>query len=144
MSIIKWGNKVTLGSVTTMATIKKLIAPSVDITSKKIIGSGIKLIPYVGNGMDSAKETIISAGYLIKSAMGGISIITIILLCMVHVISLISYIVVYEIITVISEPIADSRMVNVVKGFADGGKLLLEVLFTSALLFVISIALLAS
>lgn len=144
MSIIKWGNKVTLGSVTTMATIKKLIAPSVDITSKKIIGSGIKLIPYVGNGMDSAKETIISAGYLIKSAMGGISIITIILLCMVPVISLISYIVVYEIITVILEPIADSRMVNVVKGFADGGKLLLEVLFTSALLFVISIALLAS
>ena len=144
MSIIKWGNKVTLGSVTTMATIKKLIAPSIDITSKKMIGSGIKLIPYVGNGMDSAKETIISAGYLIKSAMGGISIITIILLCMVPVISLISYIVVYEIITVISEPIADSRMVNVVKGFADGGKLLLEVLFTSALLFVISIALLAS
>lgn len=143
-SLIKWGNKVTLGSVTTMATIKKLIAPSIDISSKKMIGSGIKLIPYVGNGLDSVKETLISAGYLIKNAMGGISIVTIILLCMTPIISLISYIVVYELITVVAEPIADSRMVNAVKGMANGGKLLLEVLFTSALLFIISIALLAS
>lgn len=144
MSLIKWGNKVTLGSVTTIATVKKLIAPSVDIMSKKMIGNGIKLIPYVGNGIDSAKETLISAGYLIKNAMGGISIITIILLCMIPVISLVSYIVIYEVITVIAEPIADSRMVNAVKGMANGGKLLLEVLFTSAILFIISIALLAS
>lgn len=144
MSLIKWGNKATLGSVTTMATIKKLIAPSIDISSKNMIGSGIKLIPYVGNGLDSAKETLISAGYLIKNAMGGISIVTIILLCMTPIISLISYIVVYELITVVAEPIADSRMVNAVKGMANGGKLLLEVLFTSALLFIISIALLAS
>lgn len=143
-SLIKWGNKVTLGSVTTMATIKKLIAPSIDISSKKMIGSGIKLIPYVGNGLDSVKETLISAGYLIKNAMGGISIVTIILLCMTPIISLISYIVVYELITVVAEPIADNRMVNAVKGMANGGKLLLEVLFTSALLFIISIALLAS
>lgn len=143
-SLIKWGNKVTLGSVTTMATIKKLIAPSIDISSKKMIGSGIKLIPYVGNGLDSVKETLISAGYLIKNAMGGISIVTIILLCMTPIISLISYIVVYELITVVAEPIADSRMVNAIKGIANGGKLLLEVLVTSAILFIISIALLAS
>ncbi len=144
MSLIKWGNKAALGSVTVIATVKKLIAPSVDFTSKKMIGSGIKLIPYVGSGMESAKETILSAGYLIKNAMGGVSIITIILLCMVPVISLISNIVVYEFITVVAEPIADDRMVNALKGVANGGKLLLEVLFTSAILFIISIALLAS
>lgn len=144
MSLIKWGNKAALGGITAIATVKKLIAPSVDFTSKKMIGSGIKLIPYVGSGMESAKETILSAGYLIKNAMGGVSIITIILLCMVPVISLISNIVVYEFITVVAEPIVDDRMVNALKGVANGGKLLLEVLFTSAILFIISIALLAS
>lgn len=144
MSLIKWGNKAALGSVTAIATVKKLIAPSVDFTSKKMIGSGIKLIPYVGSEMESAKETILSAGYLIKNAMGGVSIITIILLCMVPVVNIISYIVVYELITVVAEPIADSRMVNAIKGIANGGKLLLEVLVTSAILFIISIALLAS
>lgn len=144
MSLIKWGNKAALGGITAIATVKKLIAPSVDFTSNKMIDSGIKLIPYVGSGMESAKETILSAGYLIKNAMGGVSIITIILLCMVPVISLISNIVVYEFITVVAEPIADDRMVNALKGVANGGKLLLEVLFTSAILFIISIALLAS
>lgn len=144
MSLIKWGNKAALGGITAIATIKKLIAPSIDITSKKMIGSGIKFIPYVGNGVESVKETIISAGYMIKNAMGGVSIITIILLCLVPVVNLISYIVVYELITVVAEPIADSRMVNAIKGIANGGKLLLEVLVTSAILFIISIALLAS
>lgn len=144
MTVVKWGNKVSLGVITAIATIKKLIAPTFDMTSKKMIGNGIKLIPYVGNSVEAAKDTVISAGYLIKNAMGGISIITIILICMVPIINLVSYIIIYELISVISEPIADNRIINAIKGVANGGKLLLEVLFTSAILLIISVALLAS
>lgn len=142
--IIKWANRGTLGIVTGIVTIQKLIAPSSDIAATKLVGGGLRYVPYLGNSIDTAKDTVISAGCLIKNAMGGVSIVAIILICLAPIISLVSYIVIYELITVVSEPIADKRIINVVKGISETGKLLLQSLFTTASLLIITIALLAS
>ena len=143
-TVIKWGNRGTLGIVTSIVTIQKLIAPTSDMTAIKLIGGGMRYIPYLCNSMEVAKDTVISAGYLIKNAMGAVSIIVIMLICLLPAINMLGNIIVYEMLTVFSEPIADKRIVGVMKGVSNGGKLLIESLFTSASLLIITIALLAS
>ena len=143
-TVIKWGNRGSLGIVTSIVTIQKLIAPTSDMTAIKLIGGGMRYIPYLGNSMEVAKDTVISAGYLIKNAMGAVSIIVIMLICLLPAINMLGNIIVYEMLTVFSEPIADKRIVGVMKGVSNGGKLLIESLFTSASLLIITIALLAS
>ena len=50
----------------------------------------------------------------------------------------------YQVITALIQPISDKRMVNCIGSMADGSKMILKILFTTGILFLLTIAIVAT
>ena len=50
----------------------------------------------------------------------------------------------YQVIAALIQPISDKRMVDCVSSIADGSKMLLRIVFTTAMLFLLTIAVVAA
>ena len=104
--------------------------------------NGIKITPFVGKNIEVVNDTVNGAVMMLKNAIGGVSIVVILIMCITPLINIIVYIFLFEIIAIIIEAIADKRVVNVVKSVSDSTKMLLQSIMTCAFLFIISMALL--
>ena len=141
--IINQAIKLTVIFITSIGTIQRLIAPSVDKATKGLVSNGIKLVPFVGKGTEVVKDTVEGATVVIRNAIGGVSMIVIIIMCAMPLISVGVYVIIFEIISIIAESISDKRVTNALKGISDSAKLVIRVIGVSALLFIITIALIS-
>lgn len=141
--LIKWGIKGAIILVTSLSAVQRLVANTSDEASRKLIGSGIKMVPYVGSSVENINETLFQATGIIKNAIGAVGIISLIIICIVPIINIVINVFVYNCLTALVEPISDIRVVNCIKSIADSSKLILEIIVTSIALFFITIALMA-
>ena len=77
---------------------------------------------------------------IIKSAVGIGGLIGICLICMIPMMKLLAFTLVYRITSALLQPISDSRVVSSLEIASDSGKMLLSAVVSSTLLFLLSIA----
>ncbi|MBE5936322.1 MAG: hypothetical protein E7262_11185 [Lachnospiraceae bacterium] len=141
--IITWGLKFSIIVVTGLGTVRRIISPSSDEMTRKVVSSGFKMTPFIGKNVTVVGDTVASAASLIKDAIGGVSLIVIGLLCITPLVSIGVYVIVYEIVSVMVEAIADKRVINALEAVSESVKMLMYIVMTTSLLFVITIALMA-
>lgn len=118
------------------------LTSSVDgLTIKGIKTVATSVIPVVGKALGDSVDTVLGATSLIKNSIGFVGIIIVLGICILPIIKLAVLSVMYSLVSAVSEPLADKKIVDVISQMAGVFKVLLGVVFFLAVLLIIGIAL---
>jgi stage III sporulation protein AE len=143
-TIMNWGLKTLLGVVIGFNTVQGLITPVSDKIKKSMVLKAAESIPGVGDIFSGAAESVIGAGILLKNAIGVAGVVVIVSLCAVPVIKLAVMTLIYKVSSAAVQPISDKRMLKCISASADACLLLLQTVLVGAILFVITITIVAA
>jgi stage III sporulation protein AE len=87
---------------------------------------------------------VLGTAVLIKNGIGVAGMIICLVMCLVPIIQIAITSLMYQLIAALIQPVSDKRMVNCVSSVADGSKILLKIVFTTGVLFLITIAVVAT
>lgn len=142
--IIAWSLKTVLATVIGISVIQNLVVPVTDQVKKSVLLKTAQAIPGVGSTMRAATESILQASLLIKNAIGVAGLLVIVAICLVPVMKLAIYQLIYSFGAAIVQPISDKRVLNCINATAKSAKLLMSVVLVAAVLFLFSIVIVTS
>lgn len=140
LTVIKWGCKLSLVAFSGVAGLKGMINPISDEAKKSVIYKTLKIIPGIGNGVDTVSSTVAGAGAVIKNAVGVAAIIVIMAVCCMPVMKLVSLTVIFKVTAAAIEPVADKRIVKAVGNVSAAIGLLCIITLTAMSLFLLMTA----
>lgn len=143
-SIIKWSMRTLFIAVVGFNTIQGLIVPASNSVKKTLAMKFTKAIPGIGNSLNSVAETVMGAGTLIKNAIGVTGLVVIVLICVIPLVKLVVTMLIYKVGVAIVQPISDKRVISCISGAANAAGLLVYVVSIAAVLFMVTIAILAA
>ncbi len=142
-SAIDWLLKSLLAAVIGFNTIQGLIVPVADQVKRSVLLKASEAIPAVGDALGGVTETVLGAGVLLKNAIGVAGLIVIISICAVPFIKLLMITVVYKVGSAALQPISDKRFIECISASAKSASMLLKTVFVGAVLFILSITIVA-
>ena len=142
--VIKWALKTLVGLVVGFNAIQGLILPVADNIKKSALYKLAGAIPGVGDVLGSVTESVFGAGILLKNAIGVTGVIVIIIICALPIIKLAITTLIYKVSSAAVQPISDKRMLNCVTASADAAALLLQTVLVGAVLFLLTITIIAA
>ena len=139
-SFVRIGTKVLLAVMIGHQGIQGLIMPALDGVKRSSLFKAASSIPGVGNVFGGVTDTVIGTGVLIKSAIGIGGLVAIAIICILPIIKLGVFTVIYKGLAAFSQPVTDKRIVSVFQSTADSGKLLLQIVYMTAVMFLVTLA----
>ncbi len=142
-TLVEWAMKTMMGVVVGMQVIRGLVAPVIDNLRRTALGKTASAIPGVGNALNAVTEIVLASAVLVRNCLG----VAFVLILLVWGVSpLIQYGIcafLYRLAAALAQPISDKRLVGCLGIMGEGCGLLLKILFTTELLCLITIAVLA-
>lgn len=135
-----WGLKGLFILVSGIGLMQGMIIPAATGMKKGMVGRIIKSIPGAGNTMNTVMESVYGTGVLLKNAVGVAGLVIIIAICSIPVLKIGAYYLIYQFGAAVSEPVsADRRLIDCISAAAGAARLLLMIVFMSAMLFMVTI-----
>lgn len=142
-TMVEWVLKTMMGTVIGMQVIRALVAPVIDSLRRTALGKTASAIPGVGNALNAVTEIVLASAVLVRNCLG----VAFLLILLIWGISpLIQYSVcslLYKLAAALAQPVSDKRLIGCLSTMSEGCGLLLKILFTTELLCMITIAILA-
>lgn len=129
--------KTAFGAVIGLGVVQSMITPVKDHLAGNTILAGLSSIPGIGNAVGSAGEVILSCGMLIKNSVGAVALIIMVFLTIIPVLQIGCFCVMYHLLSILLQPIADIRITECVSGVARGCGLYLKMIVYTMMLFFI-------
>jgi stage III sporulation protein AE len=142
-SAISWLLKSLLALVVGFNAIQGLVVPVSDQVKRSAMMKASEAIPGIGDALGGVAETVLGAGILLKNAIGVAGLIVIISICAVPLIKLLIITVVYKVGGAALQPISDKRFIECISASAKSASMLLNAVFVGAVLFILSITIVA-
>ncbi|SHO52565.1 stage III sporulation protein AE [Anaerocolumna xylanovorans] len=143
-TLMSWGLKTLVGVVVGFNAVQGLITPVSDKMKKSLVFKAAEAIPGVGDIFGGVAESVLGAGVLLKNAIGVAGIVVIVILCAVPIIKLAVLTLIYKVSSAAVQPISDKRMLKCISASADACMFLLQTVIVGAVLFIITIAIVAA
>lgn len=143
-TVVSWCLKTLLAGVIGFNVIQSLLSPAIDTVKRSVLTRGGEALPLIGDVLGGAVEVVLGTAVLIKNGIGVAGMIICIVLCLAPLLQLAITSLMYQFVAALIQPISDKRMVDCVSGMAEGSKMLLKIVFESAVLFLITIAVVAT
>ena len=141
---IGWMLKVLLSLVVGLNGMQGLIAPAIDSVKRSVVTKGAEAIPGVGDFFGSTVEIVLGTATLVKNGIGVAGAVICIGICIVPVTQLGILTILYKLSAALVQPVSDKRMVQCISNMGEGCQLLLKLTFTIAVLFLLTIAIVAA
>lgn len=141
---ITWMLKTVIGLVIGFQLLQSLVAPYIDSFKSASLHKTLMSIPGVGNAVNGVTEMALGAGILIKNGMGAAVLVVLVLICLVPVLSLGAYGLMYQLVRALIQPVADKRILAGVGCVKEGAFLLLRTVLITCFLFLMTIAVLTA
>lgn len=142
MNIINWVLKTVVYFIVGLNIIKGLIEPHIDALGRNTVNRLATLVP--GGGIVSALTgTFLGAGVVVKNSIGVVGIVILICVVMIPIVKLMLIMLTVRITSVMIQPIGEKRYVEGVEALAKGNQMLLHTLFSSVVLFMLIMAIVA-
>lgn len=142
--LVQWALKTMLAVVVGFNAIQGLIIPMAEHVKNSAIIKSTKVIPGIGNAINTVTETLLGAGVVVKNAIGVFGLVVIISICLVPIIKLAFFVIIYKFGSAVVQPISDKRILGCISAASNSARLLLSTVFIAVLLFMISIAIVAA
>ena len=141
--VIKFLLKGFLSILLGVQLIQSMILPAVDSMKNTVLQKGMSAIPGIGSGLNSAMTMVIGSAVVIKNSIGAVGILVLIVIIVPPVIEITAVVLTYLLAGIMIQPISDKRITGAMDAVIQSGKLMLSMIFTMALLFILSVALIA-
>ena len=121
-------------------TIQGILNPAVDSLKTTLFSRAAEMIPGIGNIAGSVTDVVLGSSVLIKNGIGVAALVVIVLICLMPLVKLGVLMMLLELAAALLQPVSDKRMTGCVAGVGEGIRLLFRVVFTTAVLFMLTIA----
>lgn len=139
-TVIAWTLKTLLAGVTGINIIQGLLSPAIDSLKRSVVGRSAEAIPVVGDAIGGVTEVMLGTAVLIKNGIGVAGALVCIGICLVPIIQMAVVTLLYKLIAAMIQPVSDKRIVGCISSIADGSQMLLRIIFTTGVLFLLTIA----
>ena len=139
-TVIAWTLKTLLAGVTGVNIIQGLLSPTIDSLKRSVVGRSAEAIPVVGDAIGGVTEVMLGTAVLIKNGIGVAGALVCIGICLVPIIQMAVVTLLYKLIAAMIQPVSDKRIVGCISSIADGSQMLLRIIFTTGVLFLLTIA----
>lgn len=140
---VGWLLKSMLALVIGFSAIKGMIVPVADQIKRSALYKASEAIPGIGDALGAVTETVLGAAFLLKNAIGVAGLVVIIIICAVPCIKLAMVTVVFRLGSATLQPISDKRFTECISASAKSTALLMQTVFTGAVLFLLAITVVA-
>lgn len=141
--IISWILKSLIGFMTGLNIIQGLVAPTIDSLKRSVVTRGVEAIPGIGDALGGTAEIVVGTAVLIKNSIGLAGSLICLGLCLMPLIQVGVITLMYKLAAAVIQPVSDKRIVECISGVGEGCRLLLKAVFTSGVLFLLTIAIVA-
>lgn len=138
-TFIRWTTKLMMGVIVGVNVVQSMVMPMADMAKGKGIYKVLTFLPGVGNGAKTISEIMLGCGVLIKNAIGVAGIVIIVCIVLVPIIKVLAFSVCYRFTAAIIQPISDKKIVKSISGVYEGAEMLMQVMLTTAMIFMLSI-----
>ena len=143
-TVMEWILKSTVALIVGMQVVQRMVSPMLDSLQRTLIGKTASAIPGIGNVFDSVTEMVLGCSMLIRNCVGAAALIVLLLLGFGPVIQLGITTLMYRALAAVTQPISDKRMMGCLTVMGEGCGLLLRVLLTAEVMFLVTVAIVAS
>ncbi len=141
---VSWSLKTLLACIVGINIIQGLISPAVDSVKRSAITRGAEAIPGIGDIIGGMAELALGTAVLVKNGIGMAGAVICVALCVVPLAQIACIVVLYKLAAAVIQPVSDKRVVGCVETVGEGCRLLLNVVFTTALLFLLTIVIVSA
>ena len=139
-TVISWVMKLMLTLVTGVGVIQGILSPAVDQVKRNTLTKGAQMIPGIGDALGGMTEIVLGTAVLIKNAVGMAGALLAVGICIFPILNMAVVTLMYKLIAALIQPISDRRIVEAVASVGNACQMLMKVVFTTAVLFLIMIA----
>lgn len=136
---VGWALKTMLAGVIGMNVVQGLLTPAIDSLNRNVLTSTTRSIPGIGNLTGGALDVVLGTAVLIRNGIGTAGMLFALLICAVPLIQLVVTMILYKLIAAAVQPVSDKRIVGCISSISEGSELLLKTMFTTILLFLLTI-----
>ena len=143
-TIVGWGLKTLLALITGVGIVQGILNPSMDAVKRSAFTKGAEMIPGIGDVFGGVTDVVLGTAVLIKNGIGMAGVVLVIAICLVPILNMGILTLLYKGLAALVQPVSDKRIVEAVNSVGDGYHMLLKVVCTTAVLFMITIAVAAA
>lgn len=136
---VGWALKTMLAGVIGMNVVQGLLTPAIDSLNRNVLTSTTRSIPGIGNLTGGALDVVLGTAVLIRNGIGTAGMLFALMICAVPLIQLVVTMILYKLIAAAVQPVSDKRIVGCISSISEGSELLLKTMFTTILLFLLTI-----
>lgn len=139
-NVISWALKMLTSIVLGLNIIKNAIAPVGDTFARQTLRKSLAFIPGIGSTLTAVSDLFLAAGDVIRGGIGAAALVTMIVIVAIPLAKVGMMSMLYRILAVFVEPIADKRISNAILIASKGGNMLFRILTTCVILVFITVA----
>ncbi len=143
-TIIIWAAKGILTIVIGLNVVQGILGPGLDALKRNAIKKGAESLPVIGDAVGGATEMVVGTAVVIKNGIGIGGAIVCVLIVLGPLLQIAMMCLMYKFTAAVAQPISDKRVVGCISSIADGAGILLRLVFTTGVLFLITIAIVAT
>lgn len=137
--VVSWILKTLLAGVIGLNVMQGMISPAIDAVKRSTLTRTAEAIPGVGDAIGGVTEVVLGTVVLVKNGIGVVGMIVCLALCVAPLVQLGSIVLMYKLAAAVIHPVSDKRIAGCVECVGDGCRLLMRVVFTTGLLFLLTI-----
>ncbi|WP_461812432.1 stage III sporulation protein AE [Faecalimonas sp.] len=138
--IVTWTLKTLLAAIVGLNVIQGLISPAIDTLKRGVLTKSVEAIPAIGDALGGTAEIVLGTAVLVKNGIGVTGAVICIAICIVPLLQMFVMTFLYKLVSALIQPISDKRIVGCVSSMGEGCQILLRVIFTTGMLFLLTIA----
>ena len=121
-----------------------LVAPVIDAVKRSALTRTAEALPWVGNAVGGAAEVVLGTAVLIKNGIGMAGAVIAVVICAVPIIQMLIMALLYKLAAALVQPVSDKRITTCISSVSEGYEIMARVIFTTGLLFMLTIAIVAA
>ena len=141
---VSWILKTFIAGIVGINLVQGLINPAIDTVKRSAITRGAEAIPGIGDALGGTAEVVAGTAVLIKNGIGMAGAVICFALCIVPLVQVGLIVLMYKLSAAVIQPISDKRVIGCLESVAEGCRLLMRVVFTTGLLFLLTIVIVAT
>lgn len=142
--LITWILQSLLGCVIGMNVIQGLLSPTIDSLKRSTLTKAVESVPGIGSLFGGVTDVLLGTAVLIKNGIGMAGAVILILICSVPVVQMAAMTFLYKFAAAMVQPVSDKRITGCIRSVSEGYRLMLKVLYTTLILFLVTIAVVAA
>ena len=139
-TLISWVMKTMLACVTGVSVIQGILSPAIDQVKRSVWTKGAEMLPGIGDAIGGVTEVVLGTAVLIKNAVGMAGAVLSVGICLLPILNM----GVLTILAAVVQPISDKRIVEVLSSMGNACRMLFSIIFTTSILFLVTIAVTAA